>query len=157
MDALARAIARMHAAGHGKKDQHEWPEHGRVEMAKTELESAKGINAADEAIKDTMWVKYKIKMSDKELLALSNSLVAVIQLTRVGAKLTTLRIFAIKRGRKPCASLSRGRTGSLLPGLSGVQEQETLTLADRFTNCHTLRLQSVTRHVAPHDQHSQGL
>jgi len=75
MDALERAIARIRAAWHGKNDQHEWPEHGRFEGAKMDLESAKGISIEDEAIKDTLWVKYRIKISDKELLAFTNYLI----------------------------------------------------------------------------------
>ena len=76
MDALARAIVRIRATAGGKTDQHEWPERGRFEGSKTDLESAKGINLTDETIKDTLWVKYKIKMSDKELLAFTNYLIA---------------------------------------------------------------------------------
>ena len=74
--ALARAIDRMRAAGYGKKGQHEWAEHGRFDSAVTALEDARGTNATDEAIKDTLWVRYKIKMSHKELLAFSNFLIA---------------------------------------------------------------------------------
>ena len=76
IDALARGIARIGAAWHGKKDQHEWPEHGRFEGAREDLESAKGINITDELIKDTLEVKYRIKISDKELLAFTNHLIA---------------------------------------------------------------------------------
>lgn|SRR5437588_75572 len=76
MDALARAIDRMRAAGYGKKDQHEWAEHGRFDSAVTALDDTKGIDDTDEAIRDTLWVKYKLKMSDKDLLAFSNFLIA---------------------------------------------------------------------------------
>jgi hypothetical protein len=75
IDALARAIVRIRATANGKTDQHEWPEHGRFEGAKMDLESAKGISIEDEAIKDTLWVKYRIKISDKELLAFTNYLI----------------------------------------------------------------------------------
>lgn len=76
IDALARAIVRIRATANGKTGQHEWSEYGRYEGAKADLEAAKGINLTDEAIKDTLWVKYKIKISDKELLAMSNYLIA---------------------------------------------------------------------------------
>ena len=74
--ALARAIDRMRAAGYGRQDQHEWAEHGRFESAVAALEDAKGTNATDEAIKDTLWVKYKLKISDRELLAFGNFLIS---------------------------------------------------------------------------------
>lgn len=76
MDALERALARIRAAANGKTGQHEWAEYGRFEGAKADLEAAKGINLTDEAIQDTLWVKYKIKVSDKELLAFTNYLIA---------------------------------------------------------------------------------
>lgn len=76
MDALERAINRMRAAGYGQKDQDDWPQHGRFELAVTYLEEAKGINLADEAIMDTFWVRHKIQMSEEELLTFSNFLVA---------------------------------------------------------------------------------
>jgi hypothetical protein len=74
--ALESAVKRMRAAGYGRKDQHEWPQHGRFELAATYLEEAKGVNHTDEAIRDTFWVRHKIRMSDEELLAFSNFLVA---------------------------------------------------------------------------------
>lgn len=39
------------------------------------LESTKGINEKDRDVRDTLWVKYRIKMSDSELLDFSNYLV----------------------------------------------------------------------------------
>lgn len=75
MDALERAINRMRAAGYGQEDQHEWEQHGRFDLALMNLDEAKGVGSADEAIRDTFWVQYKIKMSDQELLELSNFLV----------------------------------------------------------------------------------
>jgi len=74
MDALECAIQRMRAAGYGQKNQHEWEEHGRFELAITYLEAAKGINLIDRAIRDTFRLEYKIILSDAELLEFSNSL-----------------------------------------------------------------------------------
>ncbi len=76
MAALERAVARMRAAGYGRKDQHEWPQHGRFELAATYLEEAQGSNSTDSAIRETFWVRHQIQMSDEELLAFSNFLVA---------------------------------------------------------------------------------
>lgn len=76
MDALERAVGRMRAAGYGQKDQHEWERHGRFDLALSNLEMAKGVNSTDEAIRDTFWVRRRIQMSDEELLAFSNFLVA---------------------------------------------------------------------------------
>ena len=76
MDALERAIQRMRAAGYGQKDQHEWPQHGRFDLALMNLEEAKGVGSADRNIRDTSWVRYKIQMSDEDLLEFSNFLVA---------------------------------------------------------------------------------
>lgn len=76
MDALERAVGRMRAAGHGQRGQHDWGRHGRFGLAATYLEEAKGVGLADRAIRDTLWVRYKIRMSDPELRALSDFLVA---------------------------------------------------------------------------------
>jgi hypothetical protein len=76
MEALERAIGRMRAAGYGQKDQHEWAQHGRFNLAVMNLEEAKGINSADEALRDTFRLEYKIILSDAELLEFSNFLVA---------------------------------------------------------------------------------
>lgn len=38
------------------------------------IASIKGVNGTDRAISDTLWVKYRIKVSDNELLGLSNYL-----------------------------------------------------------------------------------
>lgn len=76
MNALEQAIQRMRAAGYGQKDQDEWEQHGRFEMAGTHLEEARGVGFVDHDIRDTFWVRYKIQMSDQELLAFSNFLVA---------------------------------------------------------------------------------
>jgi hypothetical protein len=76
MGALERAVNRMRAANYGRKDQHEWEQHGRFELALMKLEQAKGVGYADEAVRDTLWVRYQVQMSDEELLAFSNFLVA---------------------------------------------------------------------------------
>jgi hypothetical protein len=76
IDALERAVRRMRAAGYGQKDQHEWAEHGRFESAVAHLEEAKGIGLADEAIRETFRLEYKINLSDAELLEFSNFLAA---------------------------------------------------------------------------------
>jgi hypothetical protein len=56
--------------------QHEWAQHGRFNLALMNLETAKGIGFADRAISDTFRLKYKIALSDSELLEFSNFLVA---------------------------------------------------------------------------------
>ncbi len=76
IDALERAIQRMRAANYGQKNQHEWEQHGRFESAVTYLEEAKGIGLADEAIRDTFRLVYKITLSETELLGFSNFLAA---------------------------------------------------------------------------------
>lgn len=63
IEAIERLSARRRADG--KSDE-------SIEMV---LESANGVNEADRAIRDTLWVKYRIKMSDSELLEFSNYLV----------------------------------------------------------------------------------
>ena len=75
IDALARAVERMRAAGYGKKDQHEWPQHGRFEVASTYLAQARGINDTDEAVRNSFRYEDKVRLSDSELLAFSNFLV----------------------------------------------------------------------------------
>lgn len=75
--ALERAINRMRAAGYGKEDQHEWEQHGRFDLALMNLEEAKGIGFADDAIRETFRLEYKIRLSDEELLAFSNFLVSI--------------------------------------------------------------------------------
>jgi hypothetical protein len=76
LDALERAVRRMRAAGHGQKDQHDWARHGRFDLALMKLEQARGIGFADEAVRHALWVRYRVGMSDEELLAFSNFLVA---------------------------------------------------------------------------------
>jgi len=76
IEALDRAINRMRAAGYGKKDQHDWAEHGRFDLALTTVHDAKGVNATDEAIQDTLRLKYKIRLSDKDLAAIVNWLIS---------------------------------------------------------------------------------
>jgi hypothetical protein len=75
--ALERAINRMRAANYGQPDQHEWTQHGRFESAAAVLKRLKGINLFnDPAIKETLRLEYSIQMSDEDLLAFSNFLVA---------------------------------------------------------------------------------
>jgi hypothetical protein len=76
MGALERAIDRMRAAGYGRKEQHEWEQHGRFNLALMYLKEAEGVGHADRAIRDTFWVRHKIEMSDEELLAFGNFLAA---------------------------------------------------------------------------------
>lgn len=65
------------ASGYGQKNQHEWAQHGRFELVASYLERAKGINLfTDPAIKETFRRKYKILLSDEELLAFSNFMAA---------------------------------------------------------------------------------
>jgi hypothetical protein len=63
IEAIERLSTRMRVAG--KTDS-------MVEMT---LISAKAVNSADEAVRDTLWVKYRIKISDSELLEYSDYLV----------------------------------------------------------------------------------
>lgn len=74
--ALERAVGRMRAAGFGQPNQHDWERHGRFELALMNLDEAKGVGSVDRSIRDTLWVRHQIQMSDGELLALSNHLVA---------------------------------------------------------------------------------
>jgi hypothetical protein len=76
MDALERAIQRMRAANYGQEDQHEWEKHGRFNLALMNLEEAKGIGSVDTTIRDTFRLEYKTLLSDEELLAFSNFMVA---------------------------------------------------------------------------------
>ena len=76
MDALERAIDRMRKAGYGQEDQHEWEQHGRFELASRTLRDAKGINQRDRATRETLRLEYKVTLSEGELLAFSNFLVA---------------------------------------------------------------------------------
>lgn len=74
IEALGRSIQRMRAAGYGQKEQHEWEQHGRFDLAVMQLEEAKGINDRDEDIKNTFRFEYKIILSNAELVELSNFL-----------------------------------------------------------------------------------
>lgn len=65
IDAVERLSERMHTVG--KSDS-------QVEM---KLRFMKGINFADEAIRDTLWVRYRIKVPDGELLEFSKYLVGL--------------------------------------------------------------------------------
>jgi hypothetical protein len=76
MDALERSINRMRTAGYGRNDKHEWAQHGRFELASIVLREARGLNSTDAAIQDTFRVNYKIRLSNRQLLAFTNSLVA---------------------------------------------------------------------------------
>lgn len=62
IEAIERVSRRMLAAG--KEDQTE-----------SMLSYVKGVSFTDHAIQETMWVKYRINMSDSELLEFSNYLV----------------------------------------------------------------------------------
>jgi hypothetical protein len=63
IEAIERLAARMRAADKSEEI---------VEML---LRDIKGVSETDRAIQDTLWVKYRIKMSDSETLELSNYLV----------------------------------------------------------------------------------
>jgi hypothetical protein len=76
MDSLERAIDRMRAAGYGQKNQQEWAQHGRFELAVTYFERATTLNYVDWAIKDTFRLEHKIILSEEDLLVFSNFLVA---------------------------------------------------------------------------------
>jgi hypothetical protein len=74
MDVLERAINRMQAAGYSQA-QEGWAKGGRFEVASIELRQAAGINDTDEAIRNTLRLKYKIRLSDAEVLEFINFLV----------------------------------------------------------------------------------
>jgi hypothetical protein len=76
MDALERAIERMRKAGYGQENQHEWEQHGRFELASSTLRDAKKINRKDRAVRETLRLEYKVTLSEGELLASSNFMVA---------------------------------------------------------------------------------
>jgi hypothetical protein len=76
MDALERAINRMRVAGYGQKDQDGWAKSGRFGVAAIYFQQATGINDTDEAIRNTLRLEHKIRLSDAELLEFSNFLVA---------------------------------------------------------------------------------
>ncbi|HUR96867.1 MAG TPA: hypothetical protein VMZ26_02245 [Pyrinomonadaceae bacterium] len=63
IDAVERLAARTRALGRDASN------------LETTLHSVKGVNFTDEAIRDTLWMLYKIKLSDAELLRFSNYLV----------------------------------------------------------------------------------
>jgi len=63
IDAIERLSVRMRSLG--KKENY----------TETDLPSLKGVNMADDSVRDTLWVNYRIKMSDAELLEFSNYLV----------------------------------------------------------------------------------
>ena len=65
IEAIERLAARMIALGKTEN------------YTETDLPELKGVNFADESIRDTLWVKYRIKMSDSELLEFSTYLVQV--------------------------------------------------------------------------------
>jgi hypothetical protein len=75
LDALGKAVNRMRRAGYGEKDEVEWSKYSRLKFTTTKLEWLKGISLIDDNIKDTLWVRYKILLSNEELLAFSNFLV----------------------------------------------------------------------------------
>ena len=63
IDAVERLSARMAAAGR------------KYTYAEDDLPRLKGDNFTDDVIRDTLWVKYRIKVSDSDMLAFSNFLV----------------------------------------------------------------------------------
>jgi hypothetical protein len=64
IDAIDRVSGRMLAAGE------------QTDGVLTTLGRMRGINSADEALRDTLWVRYRIKMWDAQLLAFSRYLTA---------------------------------------------------------------------------------
>lgn len=75
MDALQRAIERMRAAGFEQKEMGDW-ELSRIELAKSYLKEARGINPTDTNIRFTLRFLYKIRLSEAEMLEFSNFLTA---------------------------------------------------------------------------------
>ena len=72
IEALERVVARMKADGF-EKVNHNF--NGRFNIASFELETLKGTNIRDESIRDTFWVRRKIKMSDQDLLDFTDFLI----------------------------------------------------------------------------------
>jgi hypothetical protein len=75
INALESAIERMRKAGYGQPDQHEWEQHGRFDVAVSQLKDAKGINFTDRAVKETLRIVYKVTLTDAEMLELYNFLI----------------------------------------------------------------------------------
>jgi hypothetical protein len=75
---LEQGVQRMRAAGFARKDGHawEWAPDGRFGLAEIYLKEAVGIGSVDEAIRETFRIKFKLVLSDSELLEFSNFLVA---------------------------------------------------------------------------------
>lgn len=76
LDALERLINRMRTAGYSEKDKVEWSQYSCFDFTTKNLEWLKGVSLIDENIKDTLCARYKILLSNEELLTFSNFLVA---------------------------------------------------------------------------------
>lgn len=77
IDALERSVQKMRKAGYAQKLRSD--NDGlldRLLSAEGALKELRGINSADESIKDTLRLAYKIMLSDDDLLALSNFMTA---------------------------------------------------------------------------------
>src|SRR5260370_14985357 len=74
--ALERAINRMRVAGYSQMDKVKWSRYERLDFTVKNLQWIKGRGQVDENVKDTLWVRYKILLSNEEIIAFSNFLVA---------------------------------------------------------------------------------
>lgn len=74
METLERAISRLRAAGAERREDEawEWVPHGRFEGAAACLQQSKGINDADEAIRNSLRLQHQIRLSNTDLLEFSN-------------------------------------------------------------------------------------
>lgn len=72
--AFERAIERMRAAGYEDKDEVSYKNYSRYRAAVRNIEYLKGINSVDTSVKETFWLEYRIKLSEAEMLELSNFL-----------------------------------------------------------------------------------
>ena len=74
INALERSVERMNTAGYAVKNgEYSWT-HSFIEVSKSNLKEAKGINSTDDAIKDSFRLEYEIVLSEADLLDFSNYL-----------------------------------------------------------------------------------
>lgn len=68
IEAMRRVVERMRAAHFDDSGSYDYEKQGRYKLSVTALKEMEGINMRDEAIRNSLRLKYKISLSDKELL-----------------------------------------------------------------------------------------
>jgi hypothetical protein len=68
IEAMKRVVERMRAAHFDNSESYDYEKQGRYKLAVIALTGMEGINMRDEAVRDTLRLRYKISLSDKELL-----------------------------------------------------------------------------------------